>query len=269
MDSPLERIAFLARSENRVRVLRAIAAETQPRQRLREELSISRTTLGRVLNEFERRNLIRRTAEGYTTTPAADATLERFVPLLETMEGIHNLDEAIEWLPPPARSVDFRHFRDARITTGTPDNPAAPFDRGLELIRAADTYRGLTSTAIPSYVRLLADGLGDGRLDVEGIIRVDFFETLRDDPERAVPWYDLVEAGAIWSYDGRVPINMHVLDDVVLVWLGEHDEDDLEVYGLLESRNDSVRAWADSLYADYRDEADPVDVAALPGSGQP
>lgn len=263
MDSPLDGIAFLARSENRVRVLRTIARKNRTRHELREKLEISRTTLGRVLNEFESRGLIRPTEQGYTTTAAADATLRKFVPLLETMEGVYNLGEAIDWLPPPACSLDFRHFRDADITVSTPDNPAEPFDRGLELIHSADRYRGLTSTAIPSYVDALRDGLVRDRLDFEGVIKADFLDTLRPDPERAEPWYDFAEAEATWVYDGRVPINMHIVDEIVLIWLGERDEDALEVYGLLESKNPPVLSWAESLYADYRAEADPLEAVML------
>ena len=263
MNSPLDGIAFLARSENRVRVLQTIAEQPQTRQQLREDLSMSRTTLGRVLKDFEERNLIRPTGQGYTTTPAADAILERFVPLLETVEGIQNLDEAIEWLPSPTRSVDFRHFRDAEITTSTPENPAAPFDRGLELIGEADTYRGLTSTAIPSYVQVLHEGMVQNRLHVEGVIEASFLETLHNEPERADPWSDFAKAEAKWVYEGSVPINMHLLEDTVLIWLGEHEEDNLEVYGLLESKNPSALSWAESLYEEYRAEADSLDTATL------
>lgn len=265
MDTPLAGIAFLARSENRVRVLRRIADEEQTRHQLREDLSVSRTTLGRILNEFEDRDLLRRTERKYATTPAADAILAKFVPLLETMEGIQNLDEAIEWLPPPAHSVDLRRFRDAEITTPTPDNPAAPFDRGLELIGDAETYRGLTSTAIPTYVQALHEGLVEGRLDVEGVIEARFLDTLRDDPERAAPWYDFADAEAKWVYEGAVPINMHLLGDTVLIWLGKHEENDLEVYGLLESTNPAVLSWAEALYEEYRSEAVLLDAARLSG----
>jgi hypothetical protein len=78
MDSPLDRIAFPARSENRMRVLRTVTAEPRTRHELREELVVSRTTLGRVLNEFEERSLIRPTERGYATTVVADAILEQF-----------------------------------------------------------------------------------------------------------------------------------------------------------------------------------------------
>lgn len=264
MESPLDGIAFLARSENRVRVLRTVAAEPRRRHELREELAISRTTLGRVLNEFERRGLIRSTERGYITTPAADSILAKFNPLLETMEGVQTLGEAIDWLPPPACSLDVRHFRDADITTSTASNPAESFDRGFELIRAADTYRGLTSTAIPRYVRVLRDRLSTGRLDAEGVIETRFLETLSDDPARAEPWYAFAEAGATWLYEDRVPINMHIVDDTVLIWLGERDENGIEIHGLLESENEAVVSWAESLYEDYRSNSEPLDTAQLP-----
>jgi hypothetical protein len=101
-------------------------------------------------------------------------------------------------------------------------------------------------------------------LDVGGVIEASFLETLRTDPERADPWYDFADAEATGVYDGPVPINMHVLDDVALIRLGEHDENDLEVYGLLESENPSVLSWAGSLYGASRSEADRLDVAMLP-----
>lgn len=264
MGLPLETIAFLARSDNRVQVIRALADEERSRQQLREELPISRTTLSRILNEFENRGWIARTGKEYRTTPAADAILAKFVPLQETTEGIHNLGEAIDWLPPPARSVEFRHFRDADITTSTTENPAEPYDRGLELIRAADRYRGLTSTAIPRYVTVLRDCLVQGQLDVEGVIETSFLETLRDDPGRSEPWYDLAEAGAAWLYDGEVSINLHIVDEKVMVWLGERREDELEIHGLLETGNATVVSWAETLYEDYRSESRSLDQEMLP-----
>lgn len=264
MDSPVECIAFLARSENRVRVLRTIAEDNRTRHELREELEVPRTTLGRVLNEVESRGLISSTGRAYTTTPAADAILAKFVPLIETIEGIQTLGEAIDWLPPPVHSLEFRHFRDADITTSKTENPAEPFDRGLKLIRAAEKYRGLTSTAIPRYVDVLRDGLDQGWLDAEGVIEASFLETLRNEPQRAAPWYDFAEAENTWIYHGRVPINMHIVDEMVLIWLGEDREEGLEVHGLLESENPSVLSWAESLYEEYRDEAELLQPTILP-----
>lgn len=264
MVSALEDISFLARSENRVRVLQAIAERTRARHELRENLAIARTTFGRVLNELESRGLIQATDGEYSTTPAADAILSKFNPLLETVEGIQALGEAIAWLPPPAHAIDFRHLRDATVTTSSVENPAEPFDRGLQLIRDADTYLGLTSTAIPSYVDALLEGHARGRLDFDGVIEASFLDTLRGDPERAAQWLRIADAGLTWVYDGRIPINLHIVDETVLIWLGERREDGLDIKGLLESTNPAVLSWAEALYADYRSAAEPLEASMVP-----
>lgn len=262
MDSPLEGIAFLARSENRVAVLQAFATDDWTRQELRADLDVSRTTLARILNEFETRRLIARTGQGYTATPTAEAIHERFVPLLETMEGLATLGEAIEWLPEPARAIDVRHLRDAEITTTSNQNPSAPFDHGLASVRDADTYRGLTSTAIPQYVETVSERTAAGDLDGEGVIQASFLDVLADAPERVEPWYDI--ADRLFLYDGQVPVNMHIVDETVLIWLGEFADGELEIHGLLESTNPAVLSWAEACYAEYRDAADPLDPARLP-----
>lgn len=265
MGSPLEGIAFLARSENRVRVLRSLDDDPRSRAELRDELGIPRTTLARILNEFEDRGLIARDGQPYATTETADAVLSKFVPLLETMEGIDALGEAIEWLPPPARELEFANYRDTDIVTPPGEDPTAHFDRGFEAIRAASTYRGLTWTSIPQVFQFLADAHLGGRMDVEHVIEARFLETIRDDDERARPWAEV--ADAIRVYDGYVPISMHVVDGRVLVWLGERHGDRLSVHGLLESENREVLRWAESLYEEYRAESVPLDPSTLPDVG--
>lgn len=115
MGPPLERIAYLARSENRVQVLQALRAEARTRQQLREELPVSRTTLARILNEFETYSLIERSGKAYQTTSVADAILDRFVPLLETMEGITSLGDAAQWIPTDDYAIELAHFGDATV----------------------------------------------------------------------------------------------------------------------------------------------------------
>lgn len=108
-------------------------------------------------------------------------------------------------------------------------------------------------------MKALRDRQIQGQLDNEGVIAAGFIETLHDDPGRAEPWYDFAAAGRAWIYHGRVPINMHIVDETVLVWLGERREDSVEIHGLLESENAAVLSWAESLYQEYRVGAEPLD----------
>lgn len=256
MDSATESIAFLARSDNRVQVLRTIADEHPERSTLREELPIARTTLARILNEFESRGWITRDGKAYRTTPVAEAILAKFNPLRATVEGIHELGEAIDWLPPPAKELDFRYFRDCSITKPTAENPAKPFDRGLELIRGADRYRALVTTAVPSYVQAVRELQVAGPLDKQGVIEASFLGTLRDNPERAEPWYAFAASDTTWIYHGHVPVDLHIVDETVLLWLRERSDNDLDVYGLLESQNTALIEWAEELFGEYKREAE-------------
>lgn len=263
MDPPLEPIAFLARSPNRMQVLTTLADDPRTREQLREELPVSRTTLARILNELEEREWVTRRGKEYTTTRASEAILARFDPLLETVKGIQNLGEAIDWLPPPAHAIDLRHFTNAKVTTATDANPAAPFDRAYELIRAADRYRAVTNTAIPRYVVTLLERHNQGELDYEGVIAAEFIESLND-ADRVESWEGLAATGRTWVYDGQMPISMHIVDQTVLIWLGKAEQGELEIYGLLESDNAAVLSWAESLYQEYRTESELLEPTTIP-----
>jgi len=263
MDLPLEPIAFLARSPNRMQVLTTLTENPRTREQLREELPISRTTLARILNEFEEREWITCRGKEYTTTRESEAILARFDPLLETVRGIENLGEAIDWLPPPANAVDLRHFTDAVITTTVDTNPTAPFDRAYELIHTADRYRAVTNTAIPRYVVTLLERHNQGALDYEGVIAAEFIETL-DDADRVESWEGLAATGRTWVYDGQMPISMHIVDQTVLIWLGKVEQNELQIYGLLESDNAAVLSWAESLYQEYRTESRMLEPTMIP-----
>lgn len=188
--------------------------------------------------------------------------LEEFRSSLQTVAGAQQLGEALNYLPEPAHELDVRLLRDAGLTIPTEDWPNAHLNRALELYRTGDTYRGLTRIAPDILVRTLADLVGRDRLEFGGGIEAEFVEGLRDDPDRAAPWHAFAEQ--VWVYDGRIPLNMHLIDDTVVLWLGRVDGDRWEGRGLLESENPTVVAWAEALYRDYRDAAEPLDPARLP-----
>lgn len=260
MDSVLREIQFLANSANRIRALDALRTGTKTRRDLQEKTGIPRSTVARILDDAESRGWVSSEGSQYRTTAFGEAMVSEFLSYVETVEGIHHLGEAVNWLPEPVHDLEFHHFRDATITTASPDNPASPFDRGLDLINAADEYRGLTATGLPQYVSAIQERAEQGELTVDGVIESRFIESIRDDSERAPPWRAL--AGNVWTYDGRIPINMHIVDRTVLIWLGESDEE-IAVKGLLESENPTVVSWAESLHEEYRAEAEPLDPDAL------
>lgn len=264
MDDALQDIRFLANSENRIRVLRALTHGSATRRQLQEETGVPRSSSARVLEEAESRGWVDSNGSRYWITQRGELMVSKILRTVESTQGIQHLEEALEWLPEPVQTLDFRHFRDARVTTPTEDNPTASFDRGLELIRVADVYRGLTRNSLPQYMQVVTDRVERGSLEFEGVIEAEFIETLRNDRERASGWRPIVNH--VWTFDGHVPINMHILDETAAIWLCDenHEGDDVLVKGLLETENTAVVSWAESLYAEYLEEAIPLDPSSLP-----
>jgi predicted transcriptional regulator len=263
MASTLDDIQFLANSENRVRVLAALADGASTRRDVQEVADVPRSTAARVLDDAESREWVASEGSRYRITPLGEAMLAEFRRHEETTAANHHLGAAIDWLPEPAWKLDFRALRSARVTTPTETNPTAHFDRGMEHLRAAESYRGLTQNSLPEYMRVLHGRIEAGDLDFEGVLKAGFVDAVRADPDRAAQWRD--PADLTWLYDGRVPLNVHLVDGTVLLWLcGEGEAgDDVVARGLLESTDPAVVSWVESLYEEYRAAAEPLDPAVL------
>lgn len=75
----LESIAFLARSHNRVALLATLSTGACTPSELHGSTGVARTTVGRIVNEFEERGWAQRTSDGtYVTTPAGDQVADEF-----------------------------------------------------------------------------------------------------------------------------------------------------------------------------------------------
>lgn len=258
MEGALEDIRFLASSENRIRVLSALTHGSASRGQLQEETGVPRSSAARVLEEAETRGWVGSNGSEYWITESGKAMVTEITRSIEATKGVQHLGKAIEWLPDPVQTIDFRHFKDAQIRLPTQGNPTAAFDRGLDRVRDANAYRGLTQNSLPQYMRAIRDQVETDSLEFEAIIEESFIDVLRNDRERADSWSVL--ADHVWVYDGPVPINMHLIDDTALIWLCGEDEDGNEVVpkGLLESENPRVVSWAESFYEEYLDAARPL-----------
>lgn len=88
--------------------------------------------------------------------------------------------------------------------------------------------------------------------EYEHVIEKTFVEEIRADPEPSFTWTSLTDGTLL--YDGVIPISFHIIDNRVLIWLGESRG---EIAGLLECENAEVLSWAESLYDEYRSGAEP------------
>lgn len=252
MGESLDAVAYLARSENRVAILRAVDDRPRDRREIEAEADVSRSTLSRVLREMEEeRGWIRRDGSTYATTTAGSLVVDRFVPLLQTVESLQTLEHALTYLPVEEMSLDVRHFHDAEFMTPVEFDPTAPFEYGVERLRESDSLRSVGRTVPPAYVRAIQEDLAADDLDLEIVLAGEYLDAVSDS-DLATLWDAAAANGEVLRYEGYVPYNLLALDDLVHVWLCS---DEGERAGLLESTNPVVREWAESTVDAYREDA--------------
>lgn len=261
----LAAVAHLARSENRVRVLAALADGAATRRELEAETGIARATVGRALAGFEERGWVRETAgRAYETTPSGAGVLAEFTPFLEAVEAIRRLGDRVAWLPTDEVPIDLRHFSDATVRRPEPADPLAPAMALTDLLRDADEFHCLVGVAPPlGFEQAMRDGVVAGELATRHVITTEELDYLREDPERLARWREYVDAGGnLYCFDGAVPCNLLVFDGTVVV-AGRPGAGGPT--GVVESDDEIVRAWAHDVISVYQRESERLGVESLQG----
>jgi len=256
-EAALEDIAYLSRSENRIRILETLTADAHSRRELADVTGTSRTTLGRILSELEDRNWATRTTDGeYVATPRGEHAAAEFLPLVASMQTLRELGEAARWIPTEELSLDLHHFRDATVRQTAPNEPVEPGRYLAPLIRDGSTLTTLTFIAPPRDVgRAMQNGVSSGQLTAEHVLAGGLIEHLREHSDGPPQWHDYITAGArVYYYDGHIPCNLFIVDGTVLLL-----NDRANAGEVIESENETVRSWAHELIATYREIAEPIE----------
>lgn len=258
MGSPLADVAFLARSENRVSVLRALARSEHDRSSLQEQTGVGRVTLGRVLSDFQERGWIRRTNGTYRTTPIGDMITATFDELLDTMEAAEKLAEVCPLLPTEL-SLDLRRLADSTVYTPTVRDPFAPLRPAVQQLESSRTVRLLTNASAPETLEVLHRRTTEGTLELVVVTDDETLDALAAQPASNEALTDMLTAPnvSIWRSDRPVPFIVAVHDDS-LVHVGIANQTGAE-RALIESDEQDVVAWATSTIDRYLDGATPVD----------
>jgi predicted transcriptional regulator len=216
----LEHIAFLSRSVNRVQILQALTNQAATRQELAEHTATSRTTLDRIVNEFEDRGWVERTVEGsYSTTSRGTHIVRTLQPFLESIVAIENLGEAVDWLPTEEVTIGLEHFSDAVVQRPSQPDPVETIDLMVQMVEKATEHRALTHlTPAVRYSEAILEGVESGRLTAEGVLTNDSIDLIRENPERRDRWASVAPTGTgHYHYDGELPCNLWIIDENVLI----------------------------------------------------
>lgn len=261
----LEDVAYLSRSENRVRILDELSRASWTRRDLCEETGVARATLDRIVSEFEDRGWARRTTDGdYVATPAGREAATETTAFLERMGTLRRLGDLVDWFRTDEGSVDLHHLASATVHRPTEADPTVTVERMTTLLRDADRFRCLVRVAPPAqFERAMRDGVAERDLTTEHVITDTELAAILDQPGRVRRWRAYLEAGAtVYCYDGDIPCNVLVFDDVVVV--GNSPSDIAPPFTVVESDDQAVREWATGLVETYRDRAERIDADTFP-----
>lgn len=257
-------IGYLARSASRVRILDLLATEPYTRGEVEETTEIARTTIDRIINEFEERGWARRTTDGgYEATPTGKRIVTEFKPFVESMEAIRKLGDMVAWLPTDEVPIDLYHFTDVTLRRPDPADPTATASYMTDLLQGASEFHCLVGIAPPlAFEKSMRDGVVTRDLITEHVMTDEELRYLLDHPERLPRWREYVEAGAnVYLHDGPIPCHLFVLDDTVIIGnTGSEIGPDLVA---IETTNESIRSWVLEVINEYREDAKRLDTSSF------
>ncbi|MFB6172979.1 MAG: helix-turn-helix transcriptional regulator [Haloarculaceae archaeon] len=262
MPDPLDEIVFLARSANRIEVLRTLTEGAYTRRELGAAVEASQPTVGRVLNDLAERKWVAYDGERYRATATGELVEAGITDLRARLAAEIGLRDVVDWLPTDAIDVDLRAFRDATITTPTGTRPNAPIERMLDLLERADHARLLSHTFNRQKLDCIHARTVDGTLVTEGVFAADAIDAIRTDPALRTRLRDVVAADAadISVTTADVPVALEITDDRTRLLLRDGDG---IVRASIDTDAGAVRSWAVDLYETYADGATPLTPADL------
>lgn len=260
MGTSLESVEYLARSGSRVRVLDALDEEPRTREELEQATDASRTTLSRMLSDFEERGWISRPNRRYQLTPEGGFVASEVTRLLENMETAEKLDRALRWLPTDEFDFDLRRLRDAEVVTLHWNDPAS-MRLLAERLDGASQVRSIATSVSREVMDILHKVTVDNEASYEGVLTTNAVQIVREHPELRDQLREILgsDRTTVYRYDGDESLPMVMLiDDLATVCShgsgGPQMEaiiaDDEAFHSWVEAYFESVRADAQLLEAD-------------------
>lgn len=251
----LDDIAFLARSSNRVEVLSALVDEPCDRRALRERVSASRVTVGRILTDLEDRGWVRGEGTDYVPTAMGRVVERSFDELRTTLATAAHLGPLLDYLPLDAFDFDLGALADAEVVQPTVSEPSAHVDYLASLFREADDVTMVVRGVSPRTVAANHERVVAGQQTLDAVVTPDVFEAARANEEVAEMVAELFDSDAVRFFEREtVPFQFAIYDETTIV-----SADDEAPQGIVVTDSEAVRDWARETAERLRAGSTPVE----------
>ncbi|WP_435077218.1 helix-turn-helix transcriptional regulator [Halococcus sp. AFM35] len=257
-----EHVAFLAGSENRVRVLEALRERPRRQCELVDACGLSRSTVHRTLDGLGEREWVHSEGGEYRLTVGGRLVLDQFDALETAIERVDEWGPFLQRLGSVGATLPTAALDDARLVTNAPENPHATMSHVTDVLAAADgeTFRGISPVVSPVTNEAAREPLAAG-VAMELVIDESVLETSQAAyPDAFAAAHDFENFKLFLSPD-EITFGLTVLDDRALVCA--HDEQGT-LYGCLDGTNEALVRWANDVYEDHRAAARRIDTVPSP-----
>lgn len=251
--TPLDDVAYLARSEHRIPTLVALTARPRSRSELWELAGVSSSTIRRTLSEFEDRDWIYKEDYKYEATQTGEFVASAMVDMLERVEAEHSLRDVWQFLPDEDSGFTIEMCADSTVTVANADDPYRPVNRFTSLLQDTDDLRfvGLDVAMFEPCKDDLCDRIIEG-MNAEIITASRFAEYIRSTCSDLM--VETLETGdlTVWLREELPPWGVGILDDRIVI--SGYDPDSVSVRVVIDTDDPDAREWAESTYESHRRE---------------
>lgn len=267
-DDRLGEITFLARSETRARIIRDLHRNGPTEARaLRRRFDCDRTTLQRNLDALVEHGWVQHTNGTYQITQAGDLLASELLDFLDKVGTAMELQPFLRWMPDDPIDFDPWYFADAEIVISDSSDPYAPVTRHVEKMKQAEYYRCLLPAVGLQPMSIARDCVVQGHKH-EAVLDPDVMETIQNNPEYVEVLDDMCQSDRCEIFVADQPIQFHLglMTDTVQIGV---EDDTGTPRALVETNEDIVRAWAEDIFNEYKQQASPLDQDPHPESELP
>lgn len=264
-DPSFEAIEFLARSKNRVTVLEVLAGGAMEQYDLEDATGVTRPTLSRILDDFESRGWTVSSGRRYELTQLGGYITEEFTDFLGRMRVDGKLGDVVQWLPNQEFDFDLACLTTAEVVHPQKTDASAPTTHIVRRLEAADRVQVMSYTLLPEAFRVCREKAVHGNQELEVVFDTETIATLATDQRNIDQAREMLETGRVAFYQSQRPVPYVLVipdDEVVVVCLTGEDG---EPRAVIDTDDETVRAWAQSIFEAFRDDALPLELSLLAG----
>lgn len=221
---------------------------------LDEAVTTSRSTIHRALGTFEDLNLVRKSDQTYELTEFGCIVTDRTSQFRRNLATARRLDEFLNAVNASELDIPVEYFADAEVIRPEPRKAHRGVKRIIDHIRSADSLLMFSNVLSPLYADVAREEMIDG-MELEVVFDERIMDLLVS--EYADDAVEAFETGRFDVYFGPdIPFELFISEDSMA--MAAHNHSTLPRMFVKSDSADAI-AWAEELYARYRDRAEPFD----------